>query len=211
MRLTEENRAWVDPVFKIWKIVNVSALILHYLICFSIFIIIETEENESFQFISIKETGKEESHTLLMKQYLQMMYFLVTTFSSVGYGDFTIEFTYLNLFPILVSEIIGLGIFFPYFIGGLINGFLRFKEMMDRIKDEREAEEDWLNHLERLNPKRGLNTLTDNMSKRFLYLRTNMRRMDFRPVLESEFFNKSDPHIRRRVDLVNERAERDAF
>jgi hypothetical protein len=90
-------------------------------------------------------------------------------------------------------------IFFPYFIKGLINAFSRIKEVLDQVRDEREKEEDWLNHLERLNPNRKPNALTDNMSKRVLYLSTNMRLMDFRPVLGSQFYQQSVPYIQKQV------------
>lgn len=178
---------------------NIFFMIVHYIVCFSIFIVIQLKDGQSFQTVDSSISKEAGTREVIVDHYIQSIYFFVTTFTGVGYGDLTVEFGFANLFLVMAWELIGISIVFPYFIGGLIHGFSVVQKILEVQTEEKEKEKLWLIQLERLNPNGKMNDVTISMSKSFLYLMANMKLMDFRPVLDSEFYQKGEEFIKQSV------------
>lgn len=127
--------------------------------------------------------------------YITSFYWVITTLTTVGYGDFK-GYTPTEYVLQMGVEFLGIGIF--SYLMGSINNLVGSEQTLQDIIDERiEDIELWLRQLEKARPKTFSKNLYDSIKeyteKSYYY--------DFNQIHNAEFFDQLKPRIRHR--LVN--------
>lgn len=129
------------------------------------------------------------------EMYVKSVYWVITTLTTVGYGDYK-GYTPTEYLLQMGVEFLGIGVF--SYLMGSINDLVGKEETLQDVIDERiEDIELWLRKLEKARPKNFSKNLYDSIKeyteKSYYY--------DFKQINDAEFFNQLKPRIRHR--LVN--------
>ena len=128
--------------------------------------------------------------------YIKSVYWVITTLTTVGYGDYK-GYTPPEYLLQMMVEFLGIGIF--SYLMGSINNLIGSDQDLQEIIDERiENIELWLRKLEKARPKNFSKNLYDSI-KDYTY---QSYYLDFKEINEVEFFDQLKPRIRHR--LVNQ-------
>ena len=106
-------------------------------------------------------------HINSKEQYLKALYWVVTTLTTVGYGDIKGNRTEEYLYNMFV-EFVGI-LFFSFIMGSIQNIFMRDTSILDEIEQKIEEVDIWLVNLDKVKPSKTLPKLMyDNIR---LYIR----------------------------------------
>ena len=125
--------------------------------------------------------------------YLASLYWIISTFTSVGYGEISGKTIFEELFCILV-EMIGIG-FYGYMIGAFQQLFIEIRSE-DQFDEEQTAVDQSLMALGKVKPEEGLSTF---ISRGFRIARINKYKYDSAKVQDTEFFIQLKPRLQREV------------
>jgi hypothetical protein len=127
--------------------------------------------------------------------YITAMYWVITTLTTVGYGDYK-GYTPKEYLIQMVVEFLGIGIF--SYLMGSISSLVGSEQNLQDILDERvEQIENWLRKLEKARTKSFSKQLYDCIKE---FTRKSYQ-YDFIAVTQSEFFHQLKPRVRHK--LVN--------
>mmetsp|Transcript_1473 Transcript_1473/g.2589 ORF Transcript_1473/g.2589 Transcript_1473/m.2589 type:complete len:363 (-) Transcript_1473:1072-2160(-) len=127
------------------------------------------------------------------KVYVTSLYWVITTLTTVGYGDYKGYTSVEYLFQMIV-EFLGIGVF--SYLMGSINNLVGSECTMQDIVDERiEDIENWLRKLEKSRSKNFSKQLYDAIKE---YTEKSYY-FDYNQVQNSEFFTQIKPRIRHRL------------
>jgi len=125
--------------------------------------------------------------------YVASLYWVITTLTTVGYGDFKGYQATEYVFQMLV-EFLGI-VVFSFLMGSINNMVGRERSLQDIIDDRIEDVELWLRKLEKSRSKNFSKQLYDSIrlytEKAYYY--------DYYQIKSSEFFNQLKPRVRHRL------------
>ncbi|CAI2363314.1 unnamed protein product [Moneuplotes crassus] len=126
--------------------------------------------------------------------YIAGIYWVVTTFTTVGYGDFSGNTNQEYILQMSV-KFIGIG-FFGYIIGN-INFLIGQVDSIEELEEEKDEQNNlWLIRLARANASK---VLTNDYYEHILSFFTTYWNLDYYLLRENEFFNQLKPRLQKEV------------
>jgi len=175
--------------------------IIHILACIWCFIGLET--NGSWldrKNLNDDEKGNNKPNfekTNISQVYIRAVYFIITTLTTVGYGDFR-GFTNNEYIFQMAVEFIGIG-FFSFLMGSINNILVQESKLQDIIDEKIEDLDIWLRRLDKSRTNKHLpKGLYDNIKN---YVEASFL-LDFNLIHSYEFYVQLKPKLR--YKLINE-------
>lgn len=125
--------------------------------------------------------------------YITAIYWVITTLTTVGYGDYKGYTPTEYAFQMLI-EFLGIGVF-SFLMQAISALFSSDITIQDIIDDRKEEIEDWIRVLEKARPKnfsKQLNDAVKEFTEKSFYF-------DFSGIQNTEFFNQLKPRLRHKL------------
>ena len=180
----------LENILKLIQFLILFCLTIHTLACVWVWIGRDGEEDG---WIAIK-TGLLSNDMSNFDVYIAAIYWVMSTFTTVGYGDFSGNSSQEYIFQ-MITIFIGIG-FFGYIIGN-INFLIGQVDSIDELQEEREEINNlWLIKLGRANSSK---TLTNDYYDHITSFMTMYWNLDYVNLRQNEFFNQLKPRLQKEI------------
>ncbi len=161
-----EAQYFVLYIYKIFRLLLID-LIITYFLAILLYIVADNFNPEGTAITFLHNGGYNMYDMSVYKRVVTCMYFIMTTLTTVGYGDFYPLSNAERIYIILV-QLVGVS-FYSYIMGNFIEVISSYEKKVG-IVDKGSELENWLTYLTRFNGNRPLEkALVDEIEEHFKY------------------------------------------